>query len=71
MHTIPMKIVLCTHTKSSRNNKYNGIKNNIVYNYIIIVFVIMIIITNITMAIINSITLITHISIHEFAFNLN
>ena len=66
-----MKIVICTHTKSSRNNKYNGIKNNIVYNYIIIVFVIMIIITNITMAIINSITLITHISIHEFAFNLN
>ena len=66
-----MKIVICTHTKSSRNNKYNGIKNNIVYNYIIIVFVIMIIITNITMAIIDSITLITHISIHEFAFNLN
>ena len=48
MHTIPMKIVLCTHTKCSRNNKYNGIKNNIVYNYIIIVFVIMIIITSAT-----------------------
>ena len=72
MHTIPMKIVLCTHTKCSRNNKYNGINNNIVYNYTIIVFVfvIMIIITNITIAIINSITLITHIIINEFAFNL-
>ena len=43
-----MKIVICTHTKCSRNNKYNGIKNNIVYNYIIIVFVIMIIITSAT-----------------------
>ena len=65
-----MKIVLCTHTKCSRNNKYNGIINNIVYNYTIIVFVIMIIITNIIITIINSITLIAHISIHEFAFNL-
>ena len=71
MHTIPMKIVFCTHTKSSRNNKYNGINNNIVYNYTIIVFVIMIIIANIIIAIVNSITVITHISIHEFAFNLN
>ena len=24
-HTIPMKIVLCNHTKSNKSNKYNGI----------------------------------------------
>ena len=66
-----MKIVLCTHTKSSRNNKYNGINDNIEYNYTIIVFVIIIMITNIIIAIINSVTLITNIIIHEFAINLN
>ena len=65
-----MKIVLCTHTKSSRNNKYNGINDNIEYNYTIIVFVIIIMITNIIIAIINSVTLITHIIIHEFAIEI-
>ena len=73
MHTITMKIVLCTHSKCSRNNKYNGINNNITYNHtiIVVVFVIIIIIINIITTIINSITLFTQSSIHEFAFNLN
>ena len=66
-----MKIVLCNHTKSNNTKKYNGIYNNIVYCYNIMVFVTMIIIINITMTIINSITLNTHIGIHEFAINLN
>ena len=70
MHIMSMKIVLCTHTKSSRNNKYNGINDNIEYNYTIIVFVIIIMITNIIIAIINSVTLITHIIIHEFAIEI-
>ena len=71
MHLIPMKIVLLNHTKSNKTKKYNGIYINIVYYYNIMVFVIIIIIINITMTIINSITLNTHISIHEFAINLN
>ena len=73
MHTIPMNIVLCNHAKSNKTNNYNGINNNITYNHtiIVVVFVIIMIIINIITTIINSITLITHISIHEFAFNLN
>ena len=53
-------------------NKYNSINNNILHNYIIIVlgFVIIVIIIRITLTTINIITLMTNISIQEFAYYL-